>query len=184
MLTPLTPAHQEVMSETFSLLIKNDFQFLFNLDQYEPITAGVTKNYLLLSHVSDSLMQVKNSVESTYFCVFNSELRFEILRRQWPDPKTPGIPYGIRFEKGGPKDAIEIYHSNPGVINHWGQVLAKKINQRNFHQLFKAKKKIGKGAFASVYLAERLTDQKMVAVKAFSKEKQFSGDKGKESLEN
>jgi serine/threonine protein kinase len=29
-----------------------------------------------------------------------------------------------------------------------------------------------------------LADKKLVAVKAFSKEKQFSGDKGKESLEN
>ena len=50
--------------------------------------------------------------------------------------------------------------------------------------LFKAKKKIGKGAFATVYLAERLRDKKLVAVKAFSKEKQYAGDKGKESLEN
>jgi serine/threonine protein kinase len=50
--------------------------------------------------------------------------------------------------------------------------------------LFKAKKKIGKGAFATVYLAERLRDKKMVAVKAFSKEKQYAGDKGRESLEN
>ena len=50
--------------------------------------------------------------------------------------------------------------------------------------MFKAKKKIGKGAFATVYLAERLRDRKMVAVKAFSKEKQYSGDKGRESLEN
>lgn len=58
-------------------------------------------------------------------------------------------------------------------------ILAKKINQRNFHELFKAKKKIGKGAFATVYLAERLIDKKLVAVKAFSKEKHFSKDKGK-----
>ena len=51
----------------------------------------------------------------------------------------------------------------------WRKVLERKLNQRNFHQLFKAKKKIGKGAFATVYLAERLIDGKMVAVKAFSK---------------
>jgi calcium-dependent protein kinase len=62
--------------------------------------------------------------------------------------------------------------------------LEKKINQRNFHKLFKAKRKIGKGAFATVYLAERLRDHKLVAVKAFSKEKQYSSDKGRESLEN
>jgi serine/threonine protein kinase len=57
--------------------------------------------------------------------------------------------------------------------------LERKINQKNFHQLFKAKKKIGKGAFATVYLAERLIDKKLVAIKAFSKEKQYTGDKGK-----
>ena len=47
--------------------------------------------------------------------------------------------------------------------------LTKRINERNFHSLFRAKKKIGKGAFATVYLAQRLIDKQMVAVKAFSK---------------
>lgn len=98
--------------------------------------------------------------------------------------KTPGLPYGIRFEKGQANDAVEFYHNNQAVLQQWILILSKKINQRNFHKLFKAKKKIGKGAFATVYLAERLVDNKMVAVKAFSKEKQFSGDKGRESLEN
>ena len=58
------------------------------------------------------------------------------------------------------------------------------LNQRNFHDLFKARRKIGKGAFATVYLAERLLDKKMVAVKAFSKERQYASEKGKESLIN
>ena len=70
------------------------------------------------------------------------------------------------------------------VVEAWAIELEKRINQRGFHKLFKAKKKIGKGAFATVYLAERLRDKKMVAVKAFSKEKQYAGDKGRESLEN
>ena len=43
---------------------------------------------------------------------------------------------------------------------------------------------MGKGAFATVYLAERLRDHKLVAVKAFSKEKQYAGEKGRESLMN
>jgi calcium-dependent protein kinase len=70
------------------------------------------------------------------------------------------------------------------VIELWSLELERRINQRNFHKLFKAKKKIGKGAFATVYLAERLRDHRLVAVKAFSKEKQYAGDKGRESLEN
>lgn len=72
-----------------------------------------------------------------------------------------------------------MFSNHPEVVNQWGLALERKINQRNFHQLFKAKKRIGKGAFATVYLAERLTDKKLVALKAFSKEKQYSGDKGK-----
>lgn len=59
-----------------------------------------------------------------------------------------------------------------------------KINQRGFHELFKAHKKIGKGNFASVYLAERIEDDKFFAVKAFSKEAAYSQEFGKESLIN
>jgi serine/threonine protein kinase len=56
----------------------------------------------------------------------------------------------------------------------WKVELEKIMNQRGFHSLFKPIKKIGKGNFASVYLAERLEDKKLVAVKAFSKETLFS----------
>lgn len=66
----------------------------------------------------------------------------------------------------------------------WKTELEKRINQRGFHSLFKPIRKIGKGNFASVYLAERLEDKKLVAVKAFSKESTFSQEKGKESLLN
>jgi len=62
-----------------------------------------------------------------------------------------------------------LFSNCPSIVSLWAKELEKKINQRNFHKLFKAKKKIGKGAFASVYLAERLDDHRMVAVKAFSK---------------
>lgn len=61
-------------------------------------------------------------------------------------------------------------------------ILKSKINQRGFHEQFKPKKKIGKGNFASVYLAEKLETNKNYAVKAFSKEAAYSEDKGKECL--
>jgi hypothetical protein len=38
-------------------------------------------------------------------------------------------------------------------LQQWRDILKDKINQRGFHELFKPKKKIGKGNFASVYLA-------------------------------
>ena len=61
-------------------------------------------------------------------------------------------------------------------------VLKEKLNQRGFHEQFKPKKKIGKGNFASVYLAEKLEIGKSFAIKAFSKEAAYSEDKGKECL--
>lgn len=45
-------------------------------------------------------------------------------------------------------------------------------------------KKIGKGNFASVYLATRIEDQLKFAIKAFSKEATYSEANGKESLVN
>jgi serine/threonine protein kinase len=62
--------------------------------------------------------------------------------------------------------------------------MASRLNQRGFHELFKPIKKIGKGNFASVYLAIRLEDDKKFAIKAFSKEATYAEDKGKESLVN
>lgn len=53
-----------------------------------------------------------------------------------------------------------------------------------FHDFFKAVRKIGRGNFASVYLTERLTDEKLFAVKAFPKEATYKTPRGKEALEN
>lgn len=53
--------------------------------------------------------------------------------------------------------------------NNGENVLKKHLNQKGFHEAFKPIKKIGKGNFASVYLAEKIQDKKKYAVKAFSK---------------
>lgn len=44
-----------------------------------------------------------------------------------------------------------------------------KVVCRNFHELFQALKKVGKGSFATVYLAEQKRRGKKVAIKAFQK---------------
>ena len=74
------------------------------------------------------------------------------------DDITPGKGIGIRMERAHSFNKVEFHTSNKQTVEIWREILEKKINQRNFHQLFKAKKKIGKGAFATVYLAERLID--------------------------
>lgn len=75
------------------------------------------------------------------------------------DEMTPGKPIGIKFEKELPNKTFEvliIYSNDSSLVYTWKHFLESKINQRSFHTLFKAKKQIGKGAFATVYLAERL----------------------------
>lgn len=99
------------------------------------------------------------------------------------DPKVPGTPIGIKFEKEGHMPC-SLYLASTDHLLAWKVELERRINQRGFHSLFKPIRKIGKGNFASVYLAERLEDKKLVAVKAFSKESTFSQEKGKESLVN
>jgi calcium-dependent protein kinase len=56
----------------------------------------------------------------------------------------------------------------------WRGILKQYLNQVGFHEQFKPIKKIGKGNFASVYLAEKLEDGKKYAVKAFAKEAAYS----------
>jgi len=70
------------------------------------------------------------------------------------------------------------------ALKEWKQVLCKKLNQKDFHKHYKPIKKIGKGSFASVYLAFRLEDDKKFAVKTFSKEHCYAEEDGKESLQN
>lgn len=55
------------------------------------------------------------------------------------------------------------------MLLNWRDLLAGRLNQRGFHDLFKPIKKIGKGNFASVYLVIKHEDGKKYAVKAFSK---------------
>jgi calcium-dependent protein kinase len=46
--------------------------------------------------------------------------------------------------------------ANEADLESWRQILKGKLNQRGFHEQFKPIKKIGKGNFASVYLAQKL----------------------------
>jgi serine/threonine protein kinase len=65
------------------------------------------------------------------------------------------------------------------VLIRWSGHLHQIMNHFGFHDNFKVFKKIGKGSFASVYLAERNSDKKQVAIKAFSKSIAYAEDRGK-----
>lgn len=61
----------------------------------------------------------------------------------------------------------------------WYWIFGKRINQRGFHEMFRPIRKLGKGNFATVYEAERLSDGLRFAVKAFSKQNSYSAKNGK-----
>lgn len=89
-------------------------------------------------------------------------------------------PPSIFFEKGQEKVMFNLKSDQD--LQTWREALKDRVNQRGFHEQFKPKKKIGKGNFASVYLAEKIETGRNYAVKAFSKEAAYSEDKGKECL--
>lgn len=62
--------------------------------------------------------------------------------------------------------------------------MKKRMNQKGFHEMFKPSRKLGKGNFATVYEAERLSDHAKFAVKAFIKQNCFASKNGKDSLIN
>lgn len=76
-------------------------------------------------------------------------------------------PPSIFFEKSQEKVMFTL--QSPQDLEMWREVLKNRLNQRGFHEQFKPKKKIGKGNFASVYLAEKIETGRNYAVKAFSK---------------
>ena len=92
----------------------------------------------------------------------------------------PTITIDKQSDKGDEK--VEFTLKSELDLQACREILKNKINQRGFHEQFKPKKRIGKGNFASVYLAEKLEVGKSFAIKAFSKEAAYSEDKGKECL--
>lgn len=86
----------------------------------------------------------------------------------------------IKLERG--KETCVYGLSTESEVETWRNILKQKINQRGFHEQFKPIKKIGKGNFAAVYLAQKLEDKANYAVKAFSKESAYSEENGKECL--
>jgi serine/threonine protein kinase len=113
---------------------------------------------------------VESSTRSKTYLLFDFDVKFAF---------TTSPPF-VSFEKS--EQSVCYALRSVGDLQQWREILKAKINQRGFHEQFKPKKKIGKGNFASVYLAEKLEDGKNYAVKAFSKEAAYSEDKGKECL--
>lgn len=84
------------------------------------------------------------------------------------EEKKLGTPYGIKFMLEG-YQSQQFFSQNVKELEKWEVELRKYMNQFNFHELFKAEKRLGKGNFATVYLGIQLKDNKKMAIKAFGK---------------
>lgn len=76
---------------------------------------------------------------------------------------------------------IAFYSSEALQFTH---LLAKTLNMKGFQEMFRPIRKLGRGNFATVYEAERVTDRQRFAVKAFSKQNSYCSKNGKDSLKN
>ncbi|CAD8199164.1 unnamed protein product [Paramecium octaurelia] len=85
----------------------------------------------------------------------------------------------VRLKKNG--QYVDIYNDNYKQLR---DVLISKCIITTFHNDFKVIKMIGKGTFASVYLAVRNVNGVQYAVKAFSKQYINQQFRGREGLEN
>ena len=90
--------------------------------------------------------------------------------------------FKIKFSKN--LKFAEIFTREKEVYLQWKQLLCPLTIQTNFYEKYNVIKKIGKGSFASVYMVERISDNKRFAVKAFCKSYVNSQDRGRESLVN
>lgn len=89
----------------------------------------------------------------TYAIKLEFEVKFTLLREPVPIPdKTKlGEPYGLKFERNPSEGCVEFYcEKNKELLLEWRDRLARKINQRGFHQLIRPYRKIGKGNTATV----------------------------------
>ncbi|CAK69345.1 unnamed protein product (macronuclear) [Paramecium tetraurelia] len=117
------------------------------------------------------------------------ETKFEILRqpvqKKDEDDDSLGPIIGIQFIKdNGDINSVYKLNATAKLILEWRSYLSSRINQWQFHNMFRVYKKIGKGNFASVYMAERIEDGEEMAIKAFAKQAAYAEENGKEAILN
>ena len=65
-----------------------------------------------------------------------------------------GRPLGFKLLKGNLTE--ELFFIQENTYHEIKKVLAKKLNQCNFHRYYRAEKKIGEGNFAKVFLKRQI----------------------------
>lgn len=104
-----------------------------------------------------------SSVEIAYMDVLNAFMKFS------DEPiNINGVNhFGIKFIKK--RTYEEIFHPSQEVVETWFETLKSYCVLTKFRNYFESVKVLGQGAFAKVFLVNRLSDKQEFAVKVFSK---------------
>lgn len=114
-------------------------------------------------YLSKSLLFYSKNNQKLRGCI---DLRFAYMRLEATNSST-GWEYCLLLEKES--RFTRIYIKTAEAKATWEKVLTKFCIQFDFRQNFEALDKIGEGAFGSVYLVSRFSDEKRFAVKGFCK---------------
>lgn len=115
----------------------------------------------------------RTSTKAKGYLKYDFELKIE-----WKYNKS-GKAISFKFLKNNASSKIIFAKISEAQILELQEYFRRRINFYDFHKYFNAIKKIGKGNFASVYLAESLRDGKQYAVKAFAKKNIYESEKNK-----
>ncbi|CAD8137365.1 unnamed protein product [Paramecium octaurelia] len=151
--------------------------------------------YILCTEKQIMLFKDDDLTKPYKYLPINFEYKFQVVRtppvlinpslseNKGENVVSLGEILAIRFIREGVEKWSE-FRGSVSDLEYLRQFLGKKMNQTGFHQYFKVYKKIGKGSFASVYLAQRIEDGTKMAVKAFCKNAVYKEENGKEGLIN
>lgn len=142
-----------------------------------------------VEHLINESFMLDNQFTDLY--LYPTELKILQKHKIITIPIDPSLTFAIITGKEGPvgielrneKEHVELLRDFWPRAQEWEDMLLTRVTRRDFHDFFKPLKKIGRGNFATVYLADDLRKNRQVAVKAFMKEVAFKGD-GKRGIEN
>ncbi|CAK82004.1 unnamed protein product (macronuclear) [Paramecium tetraurelia] len=135
------------------------------------------------------ILQSKKASKPNKCLKLEFDTKFEILRQPIPkkdeDDDSLGPIIGLQFLRDCVENMVKLrLNAKTQQINEWRSFLGERINQWQFHSMFRVFKKIGKGNFASVYQAERIEDNQLMAIKAFAKQPAYAEENGKNAIIN
>lgn len=147
-----------------------DIEKSSNLQATSDVEHIIADSFILNGHLTDLYL-------------YPTELKILQKNRVQIIPIDPTLTFSIIQGKEGPvglelnidKERIELLREFWPRGNEWENVLLTCITRKDFHEFFRPLKKIGKGNFATVYLAEDLRRNRKVAVKAFMKDVAYQG---------